>query len=230
MRKAYGYIRCSTLGQAQEGVTLSMQREKIAAWCNANDCELVQVFEDVCSGAKTENRPGFVAAVNSVCKAHGVLVVYSLSRATRSTKDLITLSERLEKAKAGFASVSEAIDTVSASGRMVFRMLGVLNEFEREQLSERTRCALAHKKQRRERISGLAPFGFSFASDGVTVIPNEKEQHIVRTVFDMHEAGLSLRGISAELKRLGVCNRAGRAVWHPSVVRLILVNNQKKAA
>ena len=46
MQKAIGYIRVSTQGQADEGVSLEAQRAKIRAWCELNDAELVAVFED----------------------------------------------------------------------------------------------------------------------------------------------------------------------------------------
>lgn len=47
-------------------------------------------------------------------------------------------------------SLSERIDTTSAAGRMVFRMLAVLAEFERDLCGERTKSALAHKRSRGE--------------------------------------------------------------------------------
>lgn len=57
-------------------------------------------------------------------------------------------------------SLSEKIDTTSASGKMVFRLLAVLNEFERDQISDRTRFALAHKKANGEKTGGTVPFGY----------------------------------------------------------------------
>lgn len=50
MQKAIGYIRVSTQGQADEGVSLDAQRSKIRAWCDLNDAELVAVFEDAGGG------------------------------------------------------------------------------------------------------------------------------------------------------------------------------------
>lgn len=79
-------------------------------------------------------------------------MVYSLSRLARSTKDAIGIAERLDKAGADLVSLSERIDTTSAAGKMGFRMLAVLEEFERNLVSERTTAALTHKASKGERI------------------------------------------------------------------------------
>ena len=65
-------------------------------------------------------------------------------------------------------SLSEKIDTTSAAGKMVFRLLAVLNEFERDQISERTAAALRHKKQQRQAYSPT-PYGFDRVGDMLVV-------------------------------------------------------------
>ena len=89
-----------------------------------------------------EKRASLQAAVSAVCACGGVLVVYSLSRLARNTTETLELGKRLSKAGADLVSLSEKIDTTSAAGKMVFRMLAVLAEFERDQVSERTTMAL----------------------------------------------------------------------------------------
>ena len=69
MQKVVGYIRVSTQGQADEGVSLAAQRAKIEAWCNLNDAELVAVFEDAgISGASMNGREGLHAALKATTK------------------------------------------------------------------------------------------------------------------------------------------------------------------
>ena len=70
MQKAIGYIRVSTQGQADEGVSLDAQRAKIEAWCSLNDAELVAVFEDKgLSGGSMAGRDGLAAALKATGKA-----------------------------------------------------------------------------------------------------------------------------------------------------------------
>ena len=61
-------------------------------------------------------------------------------------RDALAMADALTKKEADLVSLSEKIDTTSAAGTMVFRMLAVLSEFERDQISDRTRFALAHKR------------------------------------------------------------------------------------
>src|SRR5689334_15257828 len=96
---AIGYIRVSTEEQAREGLSLDAQRAKIAAWCGAMGYELAGTFADEgISGHCVRKRPGLQAAVEAVCACGGVLVVYSLSRLARNTRETLELGERLGKA------------------------------------------------------------------------------------------------------------------------------------
>jgi site-specific DNA recombinase len=158
-----GYVRVSTVEQAREGISLDAQRAKIAAWADIMGYELIDTFADEgISGSTIKKRPGLQAAVEAVCDCGGVLVVYSLSRLARNTHETLELGERLSKAGADLVSLSEKIDTTSAAGKMVFRMLAVLAEFERDQAIERTNLALQHKRSKQERIGNFIPYGAVF--------------------------------------------------------------------
>jgi DNA invertase Pin-like site-specific DNA recombinase len=65
-------------------------------------------------------------------------VVWKLDRLARSLKQLIETVEGLEQRKVGFRSLTEAIDTTTAGGRLVFQIFGALAEFERQVIRERT--------------------------------------------------------------------------------------------
>jgi Resolvase, N terminal domain len=117
------------------------------------------------AGELLTDRPALQEALSRCTK--GALVVYSLSRLARSTKDTLEIADRLAGAGADLVSLSERIDTTTASGKMVFRTLAVLAEFERDQVSERTRFAMAHKKGNGERV-GSVPYGFRFLTTACT--------------------------------------------------------------
>jgi site-specific DNA recombinase len=141
---AVWYARVSTDGQVTDGVSLDAQQARIRAWCEVNDYILVGLHVDAgLSGCRADN-PGLQESLTSACQYKAALVVYSLSRLARSTKDAIVISERLTKHRADLVSLSERIGTTTAAGKMVFRMLAVLAEFERDQIAERTKGALNH--------------------------------------------------------------------------------------
>jgi DNA invertase Pin-like site-specific DNA recombinase len=121
------YLRVSTAGQAAEGVSLEAQEARARRWAEANGYLVAGVHVDAGISAKwAENRPGLKAALYEVCRTRGALVVYILSRLARSTKDAIGFAERLEKDGTDLVSLSEKIDTTSAAGKMIFRVLAVL--------------------------------------------------------------------------------------------------------
>lgn len=223
MQTAIGYVRVSTEGQATEGVSLEAQQARIEAWCLANDVQPGGVFVDAgVSGKRADNRPQLQEALAAVSKAKGVLIVYSLSRLARSTKDTIQISERLDKAGADLVSLSEKLDTTSAAGKMVFRMMAVLAEFERDQISERTSTAMAHKKSKGERV-GTIPFGFRLLDDGRTLVRDEKEQGIIELLELFRESGHSYGKIADILNRKSVPTKKTGAKWQGTTVRNILM-------
>jgi DNA invertase Pin-like site-specific DNA recombinase len=200
---------------------MDAQRAKIEAWCVANDADLVDVFVDAgISGGKTTNRPGLKAALDAVCKGKGnVLVIYSLSRMARSTKDTIIISERLQKAGANLASLSERIDTTSAAGKMVFRMLAVFAEFEKDLASERTKLAAAYKRSKGEAWA-VTPYGQG-KDDAGKLVDDQAEQAAVVKVLELRAEGKSIRAIVDAMNTNNVTRRGGGR-WHiASVQRLI---------
>jgi len=220
--KCFGYCRVSTAGQAADGVSLDAQRERIKAWCAGNGYELVRVFVDAgLSGGRADNRPELQRALDEVCKAGAALVVFSLSRLARSTRDTLAIAERLDKAGADLASLSEKIDTSSAAGKMLFRLLAVLAEFERDQIAERTRCAMAHKRSNGQRV-GQVPFGWTLDADGRTLIENSQEQRALQKIRAMRRRGATLQRIADLLNRAGVPAKRGRGAWRHTSVRAIL--------
>lgn len=220
MTAAIGYIRVSTEGQAQDGVSLEAQRAKIQAWCKLNDYTLVAVHVDAgISGKSADNRPGLQQAL-SECGKETALVVYSLSRLARSTKDTISISERLSKTGADLVSLSEKIDTTTAAGKMVFRMLAVLAEFERDQISERTATAMQFKRAKGERV-GAIPYGYGLADDGVNLVENHTEQSVITQARELHASGLSLRKIANALDKRGLYARNGSRFQATQIQRMV---------
>jgi len=224
--RAIGYIRVSTQGQAEAGVSMDAQEAKIKAWAGLNETEVVICRDDGISGKRSDNRPGLQAALSMIGKGDA-LVVYSLSRLSRSTKDALILSEILTKKDADLVSLSEKIDTTSASGKMVFRLLAVLNEFERDQTSDRTRFALAHKRTLGEFTGGKIPYGYRL--DGKLLVADEFEQTALRLIRDLRVEGYTLRAICRKLEARGYRTKSGNPSWHPQVVKQLITHPGKAA-
>jgi site-specific DNA recombinase len=211
----------STEDQAAEGVSLDAQKAKLEAWADLNGYELGDIYTDAgISGKKADNRPALQAALGDIRKGDA-LVVYSLSRLARSTRDTLDIADLLEKKGADLVSLSERIDTTTAAGKMVFRMLAVLNEFERDQVSERTKAALHYKRTQGQKTGGDIPYGYDLDAAGL-LKENAAEQKGLALIRDLKTKGYSLRAIARELEARGHKTKKGNAVWHPQSISQIL--------
>ena len=219
--KAVFYIRCSTEGQAVDGVSLEAQAAKLTAWAALHDAEVIGQFADAGISGCRDDRQGLADAVALACRERAALVVYSLSRLSRSTSHTIKLADDLARAGADLVSLTEAIDTSSAAGRMVFRMLATLAEFERDLIAERTRNALQTKKAKGER-TGTVPFGFDLAADGIALVPNPAQQEALTLIAELRREGLSLRDIADELTARKITTSKGKTKWtHTTIARIV---------
>lgn len=214
--KVIVYSRVSTTGQAEDGVSLEAQVAKARAWCLVNDAEVVAVYSDegISGTLGEDDRPGLKAALEHSCREKCVILVYSLSRLARSTKLTIELGERLSKAGAELVSLSEKIDTTTAAGKMVFRMLAVMAEFERDMTAERTKMALAHLKSKGEAY-GQVPIGKK--REGDKLVEDVREQAAISRARALRGEGLPLRTIADLLAKESFVNRNGKP-YSPSVV------------
>lgn len=220
--QVFGYVRVSTDEQAQDGVSIDAQKAKITAWCTANDVTLINIFVDKgISGYKLSNRPALQQALDATCTSGGVLVTYSLSRLARNTRETLEIGECLSKAGADLVSLSEKIDTTNAAGKMVFRMLAVLSEFERDQIAERTTMAMAHKRNQGERISRRVPYGTQLSPDNVHLENNPVEQTTIALARKYAAQGISARQIAQRLAVRGLYSREGTIFAHSAILAMV---------
>jgi len=215
-----GYVRVSTEKQADEGVSLAAQRAKIEAYALAMELELVAIVEDAGISAKSLDRPGLRSALAMLDAGRAsALLVVKLDRLTRSVRDLGDLVERYFASRCSLLSLSDAIDTRTAAGRLVLNVLVSVAQWEREATGERTREAMRHKASRGEFTGGRAPYGYAVGAGG-ELVAVESEQAVLRVVAELRAAGLSLRGIAAELDRAGLRSRAGKAFDAKQIERM----------
>lgn len=138
-----GYARVSTDDQ-----NLDLQRDALTrAGCG-------QVWEEKASG-KSAERQQLAACLQSL-RPGDVLTVWRLDRLGRSLPDLVQIITELETRQIGFESLTEKIDTTTATGKLVFHLFAALAEFERNLTRERTAAGLAAARAR-GRAGGRKP-------------------------------------------------------------------------
>lgn len=195
--KAIGYARVSTEEQAREGVSLDNQEAKIRAYAEVHDLELIDVVRDEGISGKTLHRPG-IARVLDMAKSREVeaIIVYKLDRLSRKTLDTLNTIELLETAGVAFHSISERIDTKSASGKFFLTIISALAQMERDLISERTVDALSYKRGRREWM-GRVPFGYKVEDNHL--VEDADAMQIIQKAKRMKSQGKSIRDISGAL-------------------------------
>lgn len=133
-----GYARVSTADQSLDMQVKALKK----AGCD-------QVFTDVASGAKAD-RPGLQKALDYL-RAGDTLMVWKIDRLGRTLPHLVQTVDELRERGVAFRSITDNIDTSTSNGKLLFNVIALLAEFERDLIKERTKAGLANAKSRGRR-------------------------------------------------------------------------------
>ncbi len=222
MKRAALYIRVSTQEQAQEGYSVGEQRERLIAYCKAQDWIIADIYVDGGYTGSNLKRPGIQKLMVETDK-FDVVLVYKLDRLSRSQRDKLYLIEEIFLPNdVDFVSMQESFDTSSPFGKAMIGLLAVFAQLEREQIKERTKMGrMARAKAGLHHGGGYIPIGYNYEDGHLVVNPYEAEQ--VRKIYEWYLAGGSLASITDRLHAEGYTNRYGSySSW--SSVRNILGN------
>lgn len=214
------YMRVSTEDQAREGFSLPEQKERLESFCKFKGYEIIDYYQDAGISAKTGNhRPEFERLKDDIkSKRINTIVALKLDRITRSIYDWENLMTFLDENDAYLDCVNDEINTTSANGKMISRLLMSVSQNEIERTSERTKVGLAGAIKCGH-IPHIAPLGYKH-EDKKLVIDYATKDVIVR-IFDLYYNGYSYQKISNlfnEEKVLGKDN------WRDSTIQNILEN------
>ena len=214
------YMRVSTEDQAREGFSLPEQKERLESFCKFKSYEIVDYYEDAGISAKTGNhRPEFERLKDDIkAKKINTIVALKLDRITRSIYDWENLMTFLDENNAYLDCVNDEINTTSANGKMISRLLMSVSQNEIERTSERTKVGLAGAIKCGH-IPHIAPLGYKHENKKLVIDYSTKD--IVVRIFDLYYNGYSYQKISNlfnEEKVLGKTN------WRDSTIQTILEN------
>jgi len=222
--RAAGYIRVSTVSQAQDGESLNTQKFQIEAYCRSQSWELFQIFEDAgVSGAKA-SRPGLDALLHEAEQGKiQAVVVADLTRFGRSATDLLGNIRKLKDFGVGFYSIKGNVSSDGGPfGQLLLTILAATSEFEREMIILRTRENKMARWSQRQIYNGRSPYGYTWNRQLKQMEIHPVEGPIfLRIVSEYLDLGRGLKSISIGLNNDGIPTRI-RGRWSSATISTIL--------
>lgn len=197
MKKIIGYMRTSTSIQQN---SIQLQQHQITDYCEKNNLVLDDLIVDEgLSGKDIKKRNGYNQIMEMVENGEvGTLIVLSLSRWGRNLKQNYESIEVMIQKETNFVSLKEQVDLSNPMGRFMVNVMSSLYQMEREMISERVKDVLQDKKEN-GKVYGVVPYGFERMDD--ILIPNKKEQKLLKKIHTLKSEGLSYQKISDFLNR-----------------------------
>ena len=212
------YLRVSTEDQAREGFSLSEQKERLEFYCKYNGYKIVETYIDAGISAKGGNhRPEFERMLEDGKEGKiNMIICLKLDRITRSINDWEMLMKYSETYDVNLAFVNDDINTTTANGKMISRIMMSVSQNEIERTSERTIIGLAIKQGH---IPHKAPLGYKHENKKLVVDPLTKD--VIIRIFNLYFEGMSYQKISTLFNKEQVL---GKTNWRDSTIMAILTN------
>lgn len=205
--RAIGYLRVSTVEQAESEAGVAAQRTAITAAASARGWDLVSVMEDVPASSATLDRPGLQDALRTLDRGKAdVLVVSKLDRLSRSVSQGAEVLTRANRRGWALVALDIGIDTTTPAGEMVAHTILSASQYERRMIGVRTREALAEKRAAGVRLGR----------------PQTLPDAVVQRIVDERAARHTLTVIADGLTADAVPTARGGQRWYASSIQAVL--------
>ena len=210
------YMRVSTEDQAREGFSLSEQKERLEAYCKLNNYEIGDYYTDEGISAKKGNyRPEFERLKEDIKnKRINTLLALKQDRITRSIYDWENILTFLDENEAYIDIVYDDINTTTANGKMIARIMMSVSQNEIERTSERTKIGLVGAIKKGH-LPSQAPLGYKH--ENKMLVPDPATRDVAVRIFDLYHNGLSHQKIATlfnKEKVLGKDNWKDNTIFH----------------
>lgn len=223
--KAVIYVRVSTQEQANEGYSIPAQISILRGLSKTYNYDVIKIYQDAgISGKNIKDRPAMMELIEDAKnKKFDVVLVWKLSRLSRSLLDLLSIVDMFTQNNISFQSYSEKFDTSSPMGKMLLQLLGSIAEFERNTIAENVKMGL-NERFKQGHSKGAIPFGYKNVNKQAVIVPEQAE--IVKMVFKtyMKSNGECLTLLAEQLNDNGFMTRTG-GLWNRLSIRDMLQNH-----
>jgi len=217
--KAVGYVRVSTEEQ-EEGYSLEAQERSIRALSEARGWTLIRIYRDEgLSAYRDVRRPEYEAMIAAMAE-WDVVIVWKLNRLHRTMRGFVRDALALRDAGKGLVSVTESIDTSTATGALMFHILGAFSEFESAQTAERVKLAFREKFEDGESTwYTRPPIGYDLIEGKLELNPAEAET--VRYAFARIIEGARTDKLAIEMNKRGMRGKQGGRWAQVSIIQIV---------
>lgn len=199
--RCYIYTRVSTAMQV-DGFSLKAQREKLYAYAQYQNLEVVGEFSDEGkSGKNVKDRIQFqemLSRIKDGTDSVSFILVFKLSRFGRNAADVLNSLQIMQDNGVNLICVEDNIDSSKDSGKLMISVLSAVAEIERENINVQTMAGRNQKAREGKWNGGFAPYGYRL--DNGKLIVNDEEAEIVKMIFDKYVH--TTMGMSAIAKHL----------------------------
>jgi site-specific DNA recombinase len=215
------YKRVSTLDQAREGYSLDAQERALRAYCADHKYEVYDVYADEgISGKDITHRPEMKRLLDDAdAEAYDIILIWALSRLTRSVSDLYNTWECISKRGIGLISYTESFDTSTPTGRAMMGLLGVFAQMEREITAERVAAAMEERAMRGLRTCSYILGYDSVLHGGLKV--NTKEAEMVKAIYKQYIRHKSFSFIAKWSNKQGYRGKRGSKLSPESIHKIL---------
>jgi len=220
------WIRVSTEDQAK-GESPEHHEERARAYAQSRGWQVKEVYDLAGqSGKAVMQHPEAKRMMKDVERGHVTGLVFSkLARLSRNRRELEDFSDFFNKHHADLISLSEAIDTSTAGGRMFFHLLGVFAQWEREEITERVNASVLTRAKLGKSINGSAPYGYQWKDRKLVIQPEEAA--IRQKAYSLFVANRRKGQVARILNAAGYRSRNG-SIWRDTQVMRTLVDPSAK--
>ena len=214
------YLRVSTEDQAKVGFSLPEQRKCLKGLCDYKGWDIYDYYEDAGISAKTGNsRPQFDRMIEDAKKKKiNTVLAIKLDRLTRSIYDWENIMRLSEKYQFDIVCANDDINTTTANGKMITRIMMSVSQNEIERTSERTKFGMAGAIKAGH-IPGQTPYGYNRVNKCLVI--NELEAEVVRKIFDLYSVGDSFSIIATKFNKEHVLRKNN---WKDNTISKIIHN------